>query len=260
MIKKILLVSFFIISIFSIPTSVIAGASPYAAGIEAPLDGNQGCRLINNVNLTCPAGVYYALTFNQEYYDGLGMHSTTINTSRIYATVAGIYSIKAHFGILVSNTPTTEIQTNIRKNGTTFMAFNEWTSRYPTFPIIATDIWMEKGDYIELVCYQDSGLNATILAGQDSTPIFEAWRIGEGGNMIGQHLLTMIPLIAFLLMSLLFYGKGLVHLLTLGYTLGLAYYAVLQGDYEIFFFPVLAIVAIIALILFGWSMSKGDWL
>lgn len=77
--------------------------------------------------------------------------------------------------------------------------------------------------------------------------------------MVLTHFLALIPLIVLLIVSLIFYGKGLVHLLTFFYNFVLAWMAaVLQ--WEILFFPVCAIVAIISVILFGYSMAKGDWL
>lgn len=77
--------------------------------------------------------------------------------------------------------------------------------------------------------------------------------------MEATHLFGLIPLLIFLVLSLVFWGKGLVHLLTIGYTLVLAWMAV-ANQWEILFFPVCAISGIIAIILFGISMLKGDWL
>ena len=73
------------------------------------------------------------------------------------------------------------------------------------------------------------------------------------------HFVALLPLLILLVLSLVFYGKGLVHLLTLGYTMALALFAV-TNEWEIMFFPVLCGTGIIAVILFFWSMSKGDWL
>lgn len=79
--------------------------------------------------------------------------------------------------------------------------------------------------------------------------------------MEAAHLYALIPLLVFLIISLVFYGKGLVHLMTLGYTLGLAVLAVTsETPWEIVFFPVLAISGIIAILLFAFAMAKGDWL
>lgn len=77
--------------------------------------------------------------------------------------------------------------------------------------------------------------------------------------MIVTHLYALIPLLVLLILSLVFYGRGLVHLATVGYGITLGYMAALN-EWEILFFPIIATTVIIALILFFWSMTKGDWL
>ena len=73
------------------------------------------------------------------------------------------------------------------------------------------------------------------------------------------HLFAMIPLLVFLVLSLVFNKSGLVHLMTLGYTMVLGWFAVLN-QWEVLFFPVLIITGIIAIILFIMAMVRGDWL
>lgn len=81
----------------------------------------------------------------------------------------------------------------------------------------------------------------------------------EGDGMQFTHFLAIIPLIIFLVLSLIFYGKGLVHLLTISYSICLAVIAVI-GQWGILFAPICGAGAVIGLILFIFSMSKGDWL
>ena len=73
------------------------------------------------------------------------------------------------------------------------------------------------------------------------------------------HFVALLPLLILLVLSLVFYGKGLVHLLTLSYAMALAFFAA-TNEWEIMFFPMLSVTVIITVILFFWSMSKGDWL
>lgn len=73
------------------------------------------------------------------------------------------------------------------------------------------------------------------------------------------HLFALIPLLVFLILSLVFYGKGLVHLLTLAYTFTLAWFAIINA-WEIMFFPICIITGIISVILFLFAMSRGNWL
>ena len=77
--------------------------------------------------------------------------------------------------------------------------------------------------------------------------------------MIATHLYALIPLLVLLVLSLVFYGRGLVHLMTLSYVLCLGIMAV-TNSWEIIFFPILVFTGIIATILFIYSMLKGDWL
>ena len=77
--------------------------------------------------------------------------------------------------------------------------------------------------------------------------------------MLLSHFLAALPLLVLLVMSLVFYGKGLVHILTLSYTITLGIIA-LANSWEIMFFPLITGTAIIALILFGFSMLRGNWL
>lgn len=80
-----------------------------------------------------------------------------------------------------------------------------------------------------------------------------------GGDMLVSHLFVLIPLLVLLILSLVYYGKGLVHLLTGSYALVIGYMAVVN-EWEILFFPIVVFSVIIALILFAFAMLKGDWL
>ncbi len=77
--------------------------------------------------------------------------------------------------------------------------------------------------------------------------------------MIVTHLYALIPLLVLLILSLVFYGRGLVHLLTLSYAMMLGYMAV-TNQWEIMFFPIIALTIIIALWLFIFAMTNGNWL
>ena len=73
------------------------------------------------------------------------------------------------------------------------------------------------------------------------------------------HLYALIPLLVLLVLSMIWYGRGLIHLLGLFYTVTLGIMGA-TNEWEIMFFPLLAFTGIIQIILFFWSMSKGDWL
>lgn len=77
--------------------------------------------------------------------------------------------------------------------------------------------------------------------------------------MIATHLFALIPLLILLILSLVFYGRGLVHLMTFFYVIALSFMAI-TNNWEIVFFPILIFSGIIAIILFVFAMTKGDWL
>lgn len=77
--------------------------------------------------------------------------------------------------------------------------------------------------------------------------------------MIDTHFFAFLPLIILLIVSLVFYGKGLVHLLTFSYAMVLGYFAALN-QWEILFMPIVAITVIISILLFTYAMARGNWL
>ena len=77
--------------------------------------------------------------------------------------------------------------------------------------------------------------------------------------MLGSHFIALVPMLIMLVLSLVFYGRGLVHITTLAYALVLAFVAALN-QWELLFFPLIAGTVIIAIILFTYSMVRGNWL
>lgn len=77
--------------------------------------------------------------------------------------------------------------------------------------------------------------------------------------MLSTHFFALLPLIIMLIISLVFYGKGLVHLLTFGYCVALGWVAILNS-WEVLFFPVVLLTGMITIILFIYAMVRGNWL
>jgi hypothetical protein len=73
------------------------------------------------------------------------------------------------------------------------------------------------------------------------------------------HLYALIPLLVLLILSLVFWGRGLVHITTLGYTLTLAFMAI-SNNWELMFFPILVGSGLMAILLFVIAMTKGNWI
>lgn len=77
--------------------------------------------------------------------------------------------------------------------------------------------------------------------------------------MAGSHLLALIPLLLLLVVSMIWYGRGLLHLMLLSYSMVLGYVAVSE-QWELLFFAPIAGCVVIGIILFVFAMTKGDWL
>ena len=77
--------------------------------------------------------------------------------------------------------------------------------------------------------------------------------------MSAVHLYALIPLLVMLVLSMIWYGRGLLHLMGLAYVMALAWMALING-WEIMFFPILIFSGIIEIILFIFAITKGDWL
>jgi len=125
------------------------------------------------------SGIIYPINFNSERYKtDAGMHSTTTNTGRLVATVAGKYHIFAHVDI--SSNPTGTRWAYIQRNGTQTIA-SETRPAVPTAgygnSISISTIWaMSAGDYVTLNLLQDSGSTLSLTVEPAFSPEFGmAW-------------------------------------------------------------------------------------
>lgn len=75
------------------------------------------------------------------------------------------------------------------------------------------------------------------------------------------HLFALIPLLVLLISSMIWYGRGLVHLTGLAYAVVLAFIALTDTPiWEFLIFPLVAGCIVIFIILFWYSMARGDFL
>lgn len=77
--------------------------------------------------------------------------------------------------------------------------------------------------------------------------------------MIDTHLFALIPLLFLLVISMIWYGRGLLHVMGFAYVLALGYMIAGQG-WEMVFLPMCIGSGVIFIILFAVAMAKGDWL
>jgi len=132
---------------------------------------NSGAESINSATFT-------ALTFDTNTFDRGGVHSTSTNPSRftVPAGGAGIYMCSSF--VLWAGNATGQRQMLIRLNGSTTICTSEVAGsavfnagNFVTFPV-----FLNVGDYIEFVVYQDSGGALNTSSGQT----------GLGGSVVRQ--------------------------------------------------------------------------
>lgn len=137
----------------------------------------DGCALLTSIDLTVPVGSNYHPPFDKHLYDNGGMHSDSVNNSRITIRKAGVYLITAaptFYG------PADElIQTYVWKNGTTGIQFTSTQTRTGYFctPTMAFCVHLAVNDYLELLIYIPAGGSPVIWSHYQNSPIFGAQQL-----------------------------------------------------------------------------------
>jgi hypothetical protein len=130
-------------------------------------------RVYNNADISVANTTSVALTFNSERWDEGDLHSTSSNTSRLTAPVAGLYVIGGHvrfeFGGLGGFR-----QATIRLNGSTVIAeVLDTAVNTPGTGLSPTTTYrLAAGDYVELVVQQNSGGALNVDAQSNFSPEF----------------------------------------------------------------------------------------
>ena len=114
-----------------------------------------------------PGNSATAIQFDSEALDSYGGHSTTSNTSRYVAQVAGYYFV---FGVVTWATNTTGIRVaQIAKNGTAvngiYAAFSNTT--FNASAVAAGIVQLNTNDYVELQGNQNSGGSLSTVTGNN---------------------------------------------------------------------------------------------
>lgn len=138
---------------------IIAEVKPYA-------------RLRQTVAQSLTNATYTAVTFTTEDYDSVGGHSTSVNTSRYTAQVAGAYGFAGGGAFAVNAAGTRSSRWALNGTaiaGTTSPGFDPTiTSVVVARPLI---VQLAVGDYIELQLRQSSGgaLNTSVTSDDQTT-------------------------------------------------------------------------------------------
>jgi len=137
------------------------------------------CRVYNDADIDPATGAWVALTFNTEWYDHGGMHSTVTNPSRltIPAGGAGVYHVggAAIFDCSATAAGESYYGLQILVNGSDVYAGHRMS--LPNRGVdhgltIACDVLLAVADYIELRVYTSSDYN--VLAAGAYSPAFWA--------------------------------------------------------------------------------------
>ena len=142
--------------------------------LEAKEVINPCCRVLRTTNRSIADSTWTAVPFGSERYDTHGMHSGSVNVTRITAMVAGKYAIGGN--VEWDQSPNGSRYIGILVNGTTLLSVVE---HGPTAEAMATlaDYQFAVGEYAELVVYQDSGGGLNVLA-TNNGPAFWMHKIG----------------------------------------------------------------------------------
>lgn len=135
-------------------------------------------RVYNSANQSISDSTLTAITFDSERYDTDSLHSTSSNTSRLTASVAGKYLIFANLSFATNTTGYREF--TVRLNGSTYVLDD---TRVPvtgnrTIATISGIYQLAAGDYIEAVVYQTSTVALNIEAVGNRTPEFGMTYLG----------------------------------------------------------------------------------
>lgn len=127
----------------------------------AESQSRDGVRAANNSNIAVSNSFWQVITLNSERFDDNSMHSTSTNTSRLTATVAGRYFINAQ--IRWASNATGWRGVRIRLNATTEIAkVQADAASVSTIQNVTTLYNLAADDYVEMECFHTRGSSLDI--------------------------------------------------------------------------------------------------
>lgn len=171
------------LTVTSAPTATTAATATVAQSIQ-----NAGMAVIawSSIPVTLTtSGSAYLVTFNTNISDTYGLHSTSVNTGRLTASVSGWYLISGSISIGASATGSRFAK--VYKNGGgscssgTFIAATNIapspSATNNTAMQVSAIYYLGAGDYVELCAGQVSGGTLSIASIANSSPIFSMVKI-----------------------------------------------------------------------------------
>jgi hypothetical protein len=135
-------------------------------------------RVYNDANISIANTTVTALTFNTQRWNEGSLHSTSTNSGRLTARVAGLYLIGG--SVQYAANATGVRFTAIRLNGSTYITDDIRASAGagdPTDASVCTAYQMDVDDYVELTTYQASGGALNVVSSGNRSPEFWIARI-----------------------------------------------------------------------------------
>ena len=154
----------------------VSGGVPAWSAVSAPTAQAVACD--KNVGQVITSGGYTALIFDNELIDTDGFHSTSSNTSRLTvpAGLGGKYLVNVVLYVNPVNI-NGDFVAKLQVNGNDK---NRWSVKVkanePFAPSFSSIISLNATDYVEVLCYQNTGSNMTVDSNQYGQ--FAMFRIG----------------------------------------------------------------------------------
>lgn len=142
-------------------------------------------------------GVVQPLTFDGERWDVGEAHSTVTNTGRLTAPTAGVYSVTGYAAWPAEITNPWFLA--IRKNGSVIYGAQWQVAAFQSEGHVSAEIFLEAGEYVELVIYQNQGKTVKTAAKGTSNyeygAEFSMTRLGSGtrGEPTDWGILEALP-------------------------------------------------------------------
>lgn len=163
------------------------GGYPRGSDLEELLDRVQflsdppRAQLRQTVAQSLTSGAFAAITFGAEDFDNYSGHSTSTNTSRYTAQIAGIYQLagKAAWAGNATGRRATKWQKNgvdITASQVAIIATSASDVEHPATTMMVS---LAVGDYVELHAFQDSGGALNTFVGTEQQPVMTVRWIGE---------------------------------------------------------------------------------
>ena len=156
----------------------VTGAKLRAGAVGASkLGALPAVRVANSTSELTSSGLFTAVSFETEQYDNARMHSTSVNTTRLTATVSGVYDISGQ--VAWEGNAVGDRELLILKNGGPFVGRSTVTvtSTAALDQQVSAQVNLRAGDYVELLARQSSGGTINLVA-EDNEPVFAMHWLG----------------------------------------------------------------------------------